>query len=243
MIAAVNPRVVFCLALVLAVLCASPPSANGDDDNQLWPELDVYYGLSPSARLFFLVAPVREVSDGQRSDITDTQFGANIDVGLYPILRGQEQPARYDNHRMTFLRMRAGVRYLNFDDNDAKDEWRVVAELTPRARLPRELHLAFRNRFDLRWVDDAYSWRYRPRLWLEREFKAREEMALVPYVSAEIFWDSRSDSWNRTQYQVGTAIALKPWLAPKVYWAHQLDDGSGGETITDALGIDVAFFF
>jgi hypothetical protein len=243
MIAAVYPRAVFCLVLALAILCASPPAARGDDDKQLWPELDVYYRLNPSARLFFLIAPVSEVTNGQRSDITDTQLGANVDIGLFPILRAHERPALYDNHRMTFLRFRTGVRYLTVDGDDAKDEWRIVAELTPRAHLPQGLLLAFRNRFDLRWVDDVYSWRYRPRLWLEREFKVGKEMALVPYVSAELFRDSRSNTWNRTRYQVGTAVSVTPWFAPEIYWAHQLDDASDGDTVTDALGIVAAFFF
>lgn len=229
--------------MALALLCAGPPAACGDDDLQLWPEVDVYYRLNPSARLFFLVAPVREVANGRRSDITDTQWGANVDVGLFPIVRAHQEPARYDNHRMTYLRFRTGVRYLAVTGDDARDEWRIVLELTPRAHLPLEMLLAFRNRIDLRWIGDDYSWRYRPRLWLEREFKAGKEIGLVPYASAEAFWDSRSDSWTRTRYQMGAAVAIKPWFAPEIYWAHQLDDAADGNTVTDALGIVAAFYF
>jgi hypothetical protein len=30
-------------------------------EEQLWPEFDAYYRLNPDARLFFMLAPTREV--------------------------------------------------------------------------------------------------------------------------------------------------------------------------------------
>lgn len=238
-----RPASVAALALLLPVLLGVPTAANSATVTQLWPEIDVYYRLNQDARLFFLVAPVREVNNGQRSEIDDTQFGAHIEVGLFPITHARQAKARYDHDRMKYLRFRTGVRYLHYDGDSEKDEWRIIAELTPRAHLPMEMHLVFRNRLDLRWIDDVYSWRYRPRLWLEREFKVGDHMALVPFVSAELYWDSRSDTWNRTRYQLGTIVSVTKWFAPEVYWAHQLDDASDGETVTNALGIDAVFFF
>lgn len=81
---------------------------------QFWPELDVFARLSREARLFFLVAPVKEVEDGQFGDITDLQIGGFIEVGLLPFSHRRAARARYDNaHRMKYLRLRTGMEYLS----------------------------------------------------------------------------------------------------------------------------------
>jgi hypothetical protein len=218
--------------------------SDDQEDQQFWPELDVYYRLNPDARLFFLLAPVREVNDGERSGIEDTQIGAHVEVGLFPIAKERRAKVRYDDERMKFLRFRTGVRYFGYADSETKDEWRIIAELTPRVHFGHEILLAFRNRLDLRWINGEYSWRYRPRLWLERECKiGQHHLALVPFASVEWYWDSRPDDWNRTLLKLGTGVAVKKWFAPEIYWAHQTDDASSGEMITDALGIILAFYF
>ncbi len=232
-----------CLAVAAATLCLAPAASRGGDTvTQLWPELDVYRRLNDDARLRFSISPVCEVSGaGLRSSIDDTDFGVDLDTGLFPIGRARLEKARFDADRMKYLRFRTGIHYLNVNGDAANDEWRIIAELTPRSHLPLDMTLSFRNRFDLRWIDDAYSWRYRPRLQVDREFKAWTHMAFVPYASAELFWDSRSESWTRTLYKVGTGIAVWPWFGPQIYWAHQIDDRSSVDTITDAIGINLVF--
>ena len=68
------------------------------------------------------------------------------------------------------------------------------------------------------------------------------QLALVPYGSAEVFWDSRYDDWMRTRYQLGAAVPLKPWLAPEVYFAFQRDE-QPERSYTRALGVVVALYF
>jgi hypothetical protein len=145
---------------------------------------------------------------------------------------------------MKYLRFRTGVRYLESPGSPDSDEWRIVGDLTPRAVLPLDVHVDFRNEIDLRWIDGAFSWRYRPRLWLERDFNiGQRHLALVPFGSVEFYWDSRSDDWVRTLYKLGTSVAVKPWFAPQVYWGHEIDDGSSGKTVIDALGMTLKFYF
>ncbi|MDH5271083.1 MAG: DUF2490 domain-containing protein [Candidatus Krumholzibacteria bacterium] len=236
-------RAGICCALALAILGAIPAASLASDTaNQFWPELDLYHRFNENARLRLSLSPVREVSgSGQRSTLDDVDTGIDLDTGLFPIGRTRREEARYDSDRMKYLRFRTGVHYLDVNGEAARDEWRIVAELTPRSQLPLDMILALRNRFDLRWIGDAYSWRYRPRLELDREFKVGTQMALLPYASAELFWDSRSDSWTRTLYKVGTGVAVRPWFEPKIYWAYQIDDGLAGDTITQALGLLLAF--
>jgi len=245
---AVAGRVAFVLAVGSAPLASARAAAQDPEtSHQLWPEANVYVRLSDASRLYFLLASVRErdAETGELSKISDIQVGAHIEFGLVPFGRRATLQARYDAHRLSYLRLRFGLRYqTSFDDDEPPryEEWRGIVELTPRASLPGGLLAAQRNRVDLRWIHGDFSWRYRPRLWLEREFRVGPQLALVPYGSAEVFWDSRYDDWVRTRYQLGAAVPLKPWLAPEVYYAFQRDE-QPTRSYTRALGVVVALYF
>jgi len=205
---------------------------------QFWPELDAYVRLSPATRLFFLAAPVREADQFQES-----QVGAHIEFGLAPIRRRPDR-GLYDQDRLQFLRLRAGIRRTFSLSGDERElsETRVVVEATPRAFLPWHILMAIRNRLDFRWIEDqGYSWRYRPRLWLEREFGVAG-IALVPYGSLEAFWDSRYDAWSRSRYQFGMAVPITTWFVPEAYYSRQIDT-SPERSYTNALGIVTTFYF
>lgn len=224
-----------CLALVAAPSFGQTSTTNDD----FWPEVDVYVKLSPDYRLFFLVAPVREAG---AHEFDNVQVGANIDIGLLPYLREAKLRKNYDKDRLRFLRLRFGLRFLTSLEDDDHQEWRVIGELTPRVSLPWEMSAAFRNRLDLRWINDVYSWRYRPRIWLEREFHVASRFSLVPHVSAEIYYDSRYDTWERTQYQLGTVATITTRLAVEVYYARQRDT-EPSLTYTNALGTMAILYF
>jgi hypothetical protein len=158
---------------------------------------------------------------------------------LHPAKRGE----LYDTDRLRYLRFRAGIRYATaLEESNDYEEWRGILELTPRARLPGDIVMAFRNRGDLRWMNGDFSWRYRPRLWLEREFSIGTTASLVPYGSAEIFYDSRYEAWTRTRYQLGMAVPLNRVFAPEVYVAHQRDEEPTLK-YTNALGFVLGFYF
>jgi hypothetical protein len=80
------------------------------------------------------------------------------------------------------------------------------------------------------------------RLWAEREFHLGP-VTLVPYVSAEPFWDSRHDAWTRVRYQVGGVVPVARWLAPEVNYTRDDDDVEGVESITHALNVIVTLYF
>jgi hypothetical protein len=185
------------LLLVGLALVAGAAPAQAQDSVQVayqfWPELDVFARLSPAPRLYFLVALVQEVEDGQFGDITDLQIGGFIEVGLMPFSRMRSARARHDtNNRMKYFRLRTGIEYLS-PPGDPKMEWRYVTELRPRLPLPADILVELRDRLEFRWIDGDFSWRNRLRLWIERETHLGR-VTLVPYGSAEPFWDSRYDA-------------------------------------------------
>jgi hypothetical protein len=92
--------------------------------------------------------------------------------------------------------------------------------VTPRAFLPFDVLVALRGRVDFRWLEEGYSWRPRVRLWIEREGPVGP-VVLIPYVSAETFYDSRYDAWSRTYYQAGIAVPVSRRVVPELYYGRQ----------------------
>jgi hypothetical protein len=174
-------RFVGILALVIGCSLEGCAQQASETQKQFWPEIDIYVPLSPKFRLFFLGTNTRE-----ESVKLDTQIGAHVDYIV--------------NKKFV---LRAGYRY-SFPSN----ENRIVLEQTLRWPLPFKILLSDRNREDLRWIDGDFSFRYRNRVTVEREFKPFKR-TLTPYASAEIFYDTRFQTWNRNRLIAGIQIPLK----------------------------------
>jgi hypothetical protein len=208
---------------------------------EFWPEINVYVKLARDVRTYTIVTPSSEIEDGRRGDIVDWQVGQFVEFGLRPLLPGRAALSRRDSSTLRYLRLRPGIEYQGLPGS--KDEWRFVTELTPRHILPGAILLAWRNRGEARWIDGEFSWRFRSRAWFEREVRVGRSATLVPYVSAEPFYDSRYDRIVRVRCQFGAAIPVSPTFVPEVNFTWQPDD-SGGEVLTTyALNIVAAFFF
>jgi len=81
-----------------------------------------------------------------------------------------------------------------------------VAELTPRFPLPKSILVSDRNRIDFRWLDN-FSWRYRNRLSVEREFKIRG-VVLNPYARGEAYYDITAAKWTRIAWIGGVVMPI-----------------------------------
>ncbi len=114
-------------------------------------------------------------------------------------------------------------------------------ELTPRFPLPAKLLLSNRNRLDLRWVNGAFSWRYRNRFALEREFGIGEKCALTPYASGELYYDSRFHTWNRNRYGYGLQTTFNRRLMIDAYYMRQNDSRSSPPHV-NAIGAGLNLF-
>ena len=177
--------------VALAAVFSSGAHAQQDSDTvkQFWPEVDFYVPLNEKFRLFFLATTTKAE---ETRDNTEGQVGAHIDYRLNPKVS-----------------LRAGYRYgFSLGGSDPFKENRIIFEQTLRHPLPLQVLFSDRNREDLRWVNGAFSARYRNRVTLEREFKVLNR-AVTPYGSAEVFYDSRFKTWNRNRLTVGAQIALK----------------------------------
>jgi hypothetical protein len=207
---------------------------------EFWPEIDVYINLKPKVRLFFLGTVSKSVEDGEfrKAQAFEAQIGAHVD---------------YIPNKHVILR--TGYRYGSSvrNSSDPFKEHRFLTEQTLRTLLPGGLLLSDRNREDFRFVNGDFSFRYRNRVTVEREFHVFRERTITPYVSGEVFYDTRYDVWNRNRYAIGVQTSLRPgsllkMLLPKrqiildLYYMRQNDSRSDTPHV-NAMGAALSFYF
>ena len=138
-------------------------------------------------------------------------------------------------------------------NDDPFKEHRFLTEQTLRKQLPGDMVLSDRNREDFRVVNGDFSFRYRNRLTLEREFHLFSGRNITPYVSGEIFYDTRYSTFNRNRFAVGIQHALrrgplrkmllhKRQIVLDLYFMRQNDSRAEGRHV-NAIGAALSFYF
>src|SRR5690242_19800108 len=161
-------RCITTVGCILALLFAYDTSVrsqvqDSSTPKELWPEVDVYVPLKEKVRLFFLFTITK--SEETRKN-TEGQFGADVDYTV--------------NKRLI---LRAGYRYgFSLTEGDPFKEHRPIVEQTFRQNLPLKILTSDRNREEFRFVNGDFSFRYRNRLTLEREFLLPKR-SITPYGS------------------------------------------------------------
>lgn len=227
------------LFLFVVVIVPQPAKAQ-TTSNEVWPEIDVYVHVKPKIRLYFMATTSRAVEDGEafNGKAFEAQIGAHID---------------YIPNKHVVLR--TGYRFgTSLGDTDSPyKENRFLTEQTLRQMLPGSLLLSDRNREDFRFINGDFSFRYRNRVTIEREFHLFKKRTITPYVSGEIYYDTRYDAWNRNRLTAGVQISVRrgplmKMLLPKrqvildLYYTRQNDSRSSTQHV-NALGAALAFYF
>lgn len=226
--------------LLVAISSQATRAQEPTTDKEFWPEIDVYIHLKPKVRLNLLGTVSKSVEDGEfrNAQAFEAQIGAHID---------------YIPNKHVILR--TGYRFGSSvgSNSDPFKEHRFLTEQTLRTLLPGDLLLSDRNREDFRFVNGDFSFRYRNRVTVEREFHLFRKRTVTPYVSGEVFYDTRYGVWNRNRYAVGVQTSLRPrsllkMLLPKrqiildLYYMRQNDSRSDTPHV-NALGASLSFYF
>lgn len=226
--------------LFLVVFGAHSTNAQDAPREEFWPEIDVYVQLNDRFRLFFLGTVSKSIEDGEvrNSQAYEAQLGAHLD---------------YIPNKHVILR--TGYRYGSSvrSNDDPFKEHRFLTEQTLRQMIPGGIMLSDRNREDFRFINGEFSFRYRNRVTIEREFHLFKKRTITPYASGEGYYDTRFDTWNRNRWSVGVQTSLRrgpilKMLLPKrqiildLYFMRQNDSRSDSPHI-NALGAVLAFYF
>jgi hypothetical protein len=217
--------------LVLGGLLVRPAAAQ-QTTTEGWPEVDIYAKLNASMRFYGMATRARDLD----ADTKSWEFGPNLDIFLWSI-RDRYLSSR-DHAKRKYLMLRIGYRVLPLPDHIV--EHRGVIEIAPRYYLPKSFLLVDRNRIDLRGKD-SFSWRYRNRLSLEREFKAHG-IAFTPYARAEGYYDCTSAKWTRFAYIGGIVFPIGSRLEIEPTYERQ-NSKTGQPSYLNGAGITVSLYF
>lgn len=212
--------------------------------DEFWPGIEVYINVKPKVRIYLTGSVSKTIEDGElfNAQSYEAQVGAHVD---------------YIPNENVILR--AGYRYgraVGNNDSGFK-EHRLLADQILRKLLPGEILLSDRNREEFRFINGDFSFRYRNRITIEREFQLKVPLlrrrTVSPYVSGEMFYDTRFGVWNRNRYAVGVVQSLRRGpirrsLLPKrqvnldLYLMHQNDSRSSPPHV-NAVGAALSFYF
>jgi hypothetical protein len=223
------------LAALLIVSFGIPACAQTE---QFWPEVSTFVKLNDRMRFYFLATTVKE-----NLESTEGEFGPNFDFYLKP-LRNRKRWGmfRLDESKSRFLMVRLGYRYIHPVTGESSDEHRGVLEATARYPLVGGVLVSDRNRMDFRSIGGEYSWRYRNRLTVEKEF-AIGRFKPSPYIRGEVYYDSRYDKWSRNALIAGSTFPMNRHIELEGYFEHQNDSGGSSNRTVNAVGAVVNLYF
>jgi hypothetical protein len=128
-------------------------------------------------------------------------MGPSLPIYLKPIIKLKKvHEFDLDDSKSRFLVLETGHCYITAPNTPP--ETRLIEAATSNFPLQAGFSLSDRNRFDLDWKNDKFSWRYRNKLTLERTVVIYS-YRLIPYVAAERFQESQYSKWSTASLYAG----------------------------------------
>ena len=231
-----RPRRTWLLALLLLVLfCRTGSADDSSQEVQFLPEVDAYLKLNPNIRVSFQAKDTREGGDS-----TQAEIGPSMELYLKPLVRLKEITAfDLDDAKARPLVLTAGYRYLAAPGKPGTN--RIPIAVTSRLPIKAKLLLTDRNRADLDWSDGSFTWRYRNMLSLERTV-AISSYHLIPYASAEIYYESQYAKVSTTELYAGSLFPMGKHVQLKAYYEHQNNTGKHPNSQVHGLGLTLNIY-
>jgi hypothetical protein len=205
-------------------------------DTQFIPEVDAYLKLNSVVRTY-----LQAKDDREGGDSTQFAIGPSIEFYLKPLIKLRRATVfDLDDAKSRALVLEAGYRYIN--EPNAPTENRMVLAVTSHFPLKAGFLISDRNRADLDWKKGVFTWRYRNRLTLERTFSIRS-YHLIPYVSAELFYESQYSKISTTSIYVGSLFPVGKHVEFNPYYEHDNNTNKHPNEQVTSAGLAVYFFF
>lgn len=210
---------------------------------EFWPEVDVWYRLNPSWRLTAFI-PVTKYYESKNRDLNiylqaDYVWGNTKHLLHVRLIDGNKA------QEIKGWMVRGGyMKGWSLGENAGEYmEDMLFAEIHRRTPLKGKMLFSSRIRTDFRWLgqESNFSYRFRYRLMLEKEYTARRS-SIVPYINAEPFWDSRYSTFSRIRVIGGATIAWGSRFAYEGNITYQYDEYYNKPNLY-ALNIILHMFF
>jgi hypothetical protein len=199
---------------------------------EFWPETDIWYRLNSSWRLSSFI-PITKYNESESRDLNiylhvDYAWGHTKNP-IYRRLVDQEK-----GQIMKVWMARGGfMEGWNLGGNSSNyAEDMVFAEIHRRIPIRGNVLLSHRFRTDTRWLgeENNFSYRFRYRLMIEKEYKAGNH-SIVPYVNIEPYWDSRYSKIVKTRLIGGVTTSWGERFAIEGNLTYQYDETYNTENL------------
>ena len=211
---------------------ASPASS------EFWPEIQIYAPLTNSTQIL----GVASTHNNQDDPYSEVKLGAYLQADLHrfkPVLF--RRISDVNDPREKRLSVRVGYSFhASFDTAPPKREHRLEAQDMVRWSFPLGILNSNRNRFEFRFVNGAYSFRFRDEWQVERDFRILGKPVSV-YVSAEGFFDSKYNTISRWRYRGGFVVPLGKLRSLEPYYTRQ-KSRAPPQPVLNAAGLTLSIY-
>lgn len=183
-----------------------------------WPELDIFWTDASGRDRIFGMASISQTAD---------QTSRQRTLGLH-----------FDYLSLPWGYLRVGYRQIESVPPGSYHESRGVIEGTAGFDIGWQLRAYSRSRLELRWISGDPSQRLRERLQIQRTIEASKALALAPYATDELYYDTQYHAISRNGYRFGVDFRYGRRYNTDLYYARQ-DNRFSSIRHVNALGLTV----
>ena len=206
-------------------------------DVQFEPELDQNLKLNSVFRLGSTAK-----GDREGGDPVQTQIGPDIEFYIKPLLRLKRITA-FDLNDAKSKSLVLETGYLSVTAPDTPNINRMILSVTSHAPLKYGFLVSDRNRADLDWeTGKTFEWRYRNLLQVERAIPIYS-YHMIPYVSAEPYYETKYEKWSTTALTVGGLFPVGQHVQFDLYYEHDNNTGGKKNAQTENIGLALHLYF
>lgn len=205
-------------------------------DTQFLPEIDTHFAVDTRVRLFLQAKEDREGGDPEQFT-----FGPNVQLYLKPWLKLKHMTTfDIDDIKRRMVVVESGYRIII--GPNAPNENRAIESVTFHLPIMWSILLTDRNRADLNWQKDTFTWRFRNKLTAERTVSI-SSYHLIPYVAAEPFYENKYNKWSTIDLYAGCQFPMGRTVQFDVYYEHENDTGTRPNRQNNYVGLSLSLYF
>jgi hypothetical protein len=222
--------------LIIAVFIASTRRPALAQSFEFLPEIDAHLKLNSFLRTYLQAKDTRDAGASNQLEI-----GPSLQLYLKPLVKLK--------HSTTFdpddSKPRVSVFEIGYRSVTAPNALpinRMEPVVTFHYPLIAGFLISDRNRADLDWTSQSFTWRYRNKLTIERTI-AVGPYHLIPYVAAEPYYEEKYHKWSTTDLYAGSLFPVGKHVQFNAYFEHENNTGKHPNQQNNDFGFALYLFF
>jgi len=229
-----NTRLKTCLLIASLFVSMELPALA--QSVQFVPETDTYFKLNSVLRAYLQAKDDRDAGASDQLSI-----GPSLQFYVKPLVRLKNITTfDLDDSKPRALVFETGYRSVTAPG--ALPINRMEPVVTFHFPLKAGFLITDRNRADLDWTSQSFTWRYRNKLTIERTV-AVFSYHLIPYVAAEPYYEEKYHKWSTTDLYAGCLFPVGSHVQFNVYYEHENNTGKRPNQQVNDIGLALYLFF